>query len=479
MGVLKLTKIAFIQEIAYEHLGTAYLSAVLKKAGHQCNVFVTSLEKNLIDKLKEAKPDLIAFSVITGSHKWCLAMARKIKDEINCKVIFGGPHATHFPEVIKEEAVDYVCRGEGEEAIVELADKLGRGEPTTNISGIWCKKDGEVIRNDVNKLIENIDILPLPDRDAYYKYKKMKNNPQKRFLTTRGCPYNCSFCFNHSLRSLYKNKGVYIRQRSIENVISEMLEVKKRYKMRTVYFEDDTFVLNKKWVIDFLKVYKEKIALPFIVLIRANLVDEEIIKAFKESGCKSAFFGIETGNEELRNLLLKKNLSNKDIIEAARLLHKYKIKFKTYNMLGLPDETLDNAFETLELNAKIKTTFPWCSIFQPYPGTELGRYAIERGYIGANFDCDDIQPYFFMTSVMHNKKDINKIINLQKLFVLGVKFPFTIPLIKKLVKLPPNFMYSLIFLFGYAYTYLGSEDVSILNRFGEGLETIRKFIINQ
>src|SRR3989338_2553887 len=119
-----MAKVIFIQDIAYEYIGTMYLSAALKKAGHQCDVLVNSLERDLIGKLKKAKPDLVAFSVITGNDKGCLAMARKIKEKINCKVIFGGPHATHFPEVVKEEAVDYACRGEGEEAIVELADKL-------------------------------------------------------------------------------------------------------------------------------------------------------------------------------------------------------------------------------------------------------------------------------------------------------------------------------------------------------------------
>ncbi len=458
-----MTKVIFIQDAAYEYIGTMYLSAALKKAGHQCDVIINSLERDLIGKLKKAKPDLVAFSVITGNDKWCLKTAREIKREIGCKVIFGGPHATYFPEIIKEAGVDYVCRGEGEEAIVELADQK---EPTT-IKNIWCKDS----KNDVRNLID-INSLPFPDREIYYKYKKMRNNPQKRFIATRGCPYSCSFCFNPALKKVYNGKGGYIRQRSVENVISEILEVKKKYRLRTVLFEDDTFTLNKKWVMDFLKVYRKKIALPFIVSVRADLVDEKVIKTFKDSGCKSVFFGIETGNEKLRNELLKKNLSNRDILKTARLLHKYKIKFKTFNILGLPDETLENAFETLELNAKIRPTFPWCSIFQPYPRTELGTYSIEHNYV-TNFD--NIKPYFFMASIM-NKKDINKIVNLQRLFALGVKFPLTIPLIRKLVKLPPNFVFDLAFLLGYAYTYMGSEEVSILNRFTEGLDTIKVFL---
>lgn len=185
-------------------------------------------------------------------------------------------------------------------------------------------------------------------------------------------------------------------------------------------------------------------------------------------------FGIETGNEALRNNLLKKSLSNKDIIRCAKLLKKYKIKFRTYNMLGLPDETIENSFETLQLNALIRADYPWCSIFQPYEGTELGEYALKHGYLSADYNPEDI-PSYYGKSVMQNKKDIDQMINLQRFFIVGVKFPVLIPLIKKLIKLPPNKFYEMIFVVSYGYTLARGENVSIVNFFWEGLRTVKKF----
>jgi radical SAM superfamily enzyme YgiQ (UPF0313 family) len=476
-----MAKVIFIQDVIYEHIGTMSLSAILKKNNHEVDILIPNLEggeDEAIKKLKKLKPDLVAFSVITGGHKWSLSMALRVKKSLKKPIIFGGPHATYFPEIIKYQQVDYVCIGEGEYSLLELCNRIDSGAMKDDIPNIWAKKGRKIIRNEVRNLIDNLDELPFPDRELYYKYPKLKRSRQKRFMTTRGCPYDCSFCFNHVFRTIYCGKGKAIRRRSIKNVIEEVLQVKDNYGMHTAYFEDDTFILDRKWIVDFLKEYKKKIDRPFICLIRANLVNDEIIKSFKDARCKRVFMGVETGDEVLRNKLLKKRLTNADIIKAAKLLHKYKIKFKTYNMLGLPDETIENALKTLELNAQIKTNYPWCSIFQPYPGTELGQYAIEKGYMSKNFDSDDILPYF-SNSVMNQKIDIQQIINLQRFFVIGIKLPFTIPLIKKLIKLPPNFIFDIVFLIGYAYTYLGSEDISIMDNFIDGIRYIKRLFYNK
>ena len=248
---------------------------------HECDVLINSLEKGVIKKLKKANPDVVAFSAITGGHKWCLETARKVKAAIKCKTIFGGPHATHFPDIIKYPQVDYVCRGEGEYALLDLADRMKRNGRTDNIMNIWCKKDGKIIKNSLRPLIPDLNELPFSDRGVYYKYGKIRLDPQKRFMTTRGCPYNCTFCFNHALMELYKDKGKYVRRRSVQNVIDEILQVKKKYSIKTVYFEDDTFILDRKWINEFLEEYRKKVNTPFICLIRANLVDEELVKLFK------------------------------------------------------------------------------------------------------------------------------------------------------------------------------------------------------
>jgi len=474
-----MAKVVFLQDLLYEHLGTMYISSVLKKNSHRCDIFIDGADRNIINKCIKAKPDIVAFSITTGNQKWVLKTAKLIKNKLKDSIIIvGGPHPTYFPEIINSGYIDIVCRGEGEYAFLELANKLDQKEDITKIKNLWVKKGKKIYRNGFRRLIENLDELPFPDRELYYKYKKLRINPQKRFMTSRGCPYNCSFCFNHVLRTLYKDNGRYVRKRSVENVIREIEYVKNKYGIKTVYFDDDTFILDRKWVMEFLKIYKQRVNLPFICLVRIDLVTEDLIKAFKESKCKSVFFGIETGNEKLRNKLLNKNLSNKAIIRTAKLLKKYKIKFKTYNMLGLPDETLEDAMMTVKLNARIKTDYPWCSIFQPYPGTKLGDYTIEKGYLKEEFNYNDIVPYY-SKSLLVNKKNINEIINLQRLFFYGVKFPFLIPLIRKLIMLPPNFIFGFLFIMGYAYTYLGSEHISIINSFKIGLESISRLFYNK
>jgi anaerobic magnesium-protoporphyrin IX monomethyl ester cyclase len=468
-----MSRILFIQDIGYEHIGTMYLAAVLKQHNHQCDLLIDNLEKDIIEKARVYQPDLIGLSVVTGTQQWSLDMAKRMKSAFDCRIILGGPHPTYFPEIIQYEQVDYICRGEGEYALLELAEAIKQDRDTSGIRNIWCKRGGEIVKNEVRDLIGDLDTLPFPDRSIYYKYPSIRRMPQKRFMATRGCPYNCSFCFNRALRLLYREKGNYVRRRSVKNVIDEIINIKSKYFVKTVYFEDDTFTLDYKWIFEFLREYRKKVNLPFICLLRANLVTEALISEFKISGCKRVFFGVETGNEKIRNDLLEKDLSNEDIINAARILHKYKIGFKTYNMLGLPDETIETALETLKLNAEIKTDYPWCSIFQPYPSTELGEYTIQRGYLAKGFSCNDILPYY-SRSMLVNKAEIKQIINLQRFFTVGIKFPFLIPLIKKIIKLPPNIIFDFVFILGHAYTYVGSEDISILNSFAEGIKSIRK-----
>ena len=474
-----MANVLFIQDLGYEHLGTMYLAAMLKRHGHDCNVVINNLERAPLKCVKEHNPDLVGFSVVTGTQDWALDMAKRIKMVVpTCKIIFGGPHPTHFPEIIRQEQVDFVCRGEGEHALLELAQALDDKRDTTAIQNIWSKRGALVVENDVRNLVEDLDSLPFPDRSLYDRYPTISRRPQKRFLTTRGCPYACSFCFEPALKKMYQNKGKYVRRRSVAGAIEEIREVHKTFPFKTVFFDDDTFILDLAWVLDFLREYREKIKLPFICLVRANLLTEPLVQELKASGCKRIFFGVETGNEALRNALLKKHLSNAQIIQAAELLHKHKIRFKTYNMLGLPDETLDTAFETLELNARIKTDYPWCSIFQPYPGTELGHYAVERGYMDAEFDESDI-PAYYSKSILTQKKDIRQIMNLQRLFIAGIKFPRLMPLIKRLVTLPPNFIFDLVFFAGFFYTYVGSQDNGLLNSFRDGLHSARLFFLKK
>lgn len=455
-----MAKVVFLQNQWTEYLGIMYVSAMLKVNGHKCDVIIDPKPEKISDILDEIKPDICAFPTITGLHPWVLDIAGKIKEKSNWGkplTVLGGPHPTHFPDIIEKEAVDIICRGEGEYAMLDLANGLDRGGNISDIPNLWVKQNGTIYKNDLRPLTENLDELPFPDRELYSKYTIFKVEPTKIFITSRGCPYSCAYCYNRKLREIYKNKGKFLRRRSIDNVIEEIKTVKNTHKLKTVYFTDDTFAFDKSWCLDFLKVFKEEVDLSFFCLGTADKInDETLIREFMNSKCYGVYFGIESGNEELRYRLLKKKISNEEIVNAARLLKKHGLKFRAYNMVGLPGETLENVYETIELNIKVGTDFPFCSIFTPYWGTELYDYAVEKGMLEKNSSPDDFYSSYYGYSLM-KQENIDEIVNLQKFFQTAVLFPWTFPLIKKIVKLPTNIFFNLWFGLIFYWVYLRGE----------------------
>ena len=444
-------KVAFLQNFWYEYLGVMSISAVVKKGGHKTRVFINQAEKNLLQAVLLYDPDVICFPTYSGSQGWVLKKALKFKKKTGKLIVLGGPHATFFPEIVKEKGVDIVCRGEGEYPVVELLDALKKWQRFDKIKNLWVKKGGRVIKNPLRRLIDPLDKLPLLDREVYYRYRSLAHNRVKNFNIGRGCPFRCAYCHNAGLAKIYKGKGRYLRYHSQERVLQEIEMVRKKYPLKVVYFIDDTFTANKKWLKRFLLLYKKKIDLPFVCNIRADLLDKELARGLSRAGCISVFMGVETGNEKMRIKLLNKQITNKQFKKTAQLLHQYKIYLAANNMIGLPGESLEEALETLRFNTEIKVDLPWCAIFQPYPGTELTNYCLKKGYV-AKKDIDQIGLSFLKRSVLKNKNN-RELVNLQKLFHLGVKFPWLVPVIKKLIKLPLTFIYDFIFLINQGLSY--------------------------
>ncbi len=316
------------------------------------------------------------------------------------------------------------------------------------------------MRNPLRPLAD-LDSLPFPDRSLYYGSWFFRSDPSKTFMAGRGCPFNCTFCYNRTIKDLYRGKGAFVRLRSAENLIEEIKSVRKEWGLKTVFFFDDTFGVDKQWTLHFLSIYRREINLPFICRVRANSVDEELIAAFKESGCKTLFFAVETANERVREQILKKRVSDEDIRRAAALFQKYKIKFFTYNMVGIPEETVEDIYATIRLNVEIGTSYPWCSIFSPYPGTELAEYCIEKGYLAADYSPDDLGTTYHRAA-LGNLPNHRLVSNLHKFFALAVCFPVLLPLLKKLAKLPPNIFFTLIFGVVYFVNYVRSERRGLL-----------------
>ncbi|TKJ41600.1 hypothetical protein CEE37_03275 [candidate division LCP-89 bacterium B3_LCP] len=455
-----MARIALLQNLLTENLGLMHLSSYLQSKGHESRIFIDVQGTNAFADVETYKPQILGFSCTTGMHHWALEFSRAYKSSHpDATVIFGGPHPTFYPQIISEPQVDYVCVGEGEEAVVELANALDGGDDTTNIANIWTMIDGEVIQNSVRPLIMDLDSLPFPDRSYYERYPATARETSKNFISGRGCAYKCNFCANHTLMKLYHGKGKWVRFRSKENVIEEIKQVKKRYPIRFIGFSDDILIVNRKWLYPFLDLYRQEIGLPFLSTVRANLVDEELVRALKEAGCISCVFGVESGVEKIRQDVLAKGVTDEHIYESARLFKKYKVHFGTYNMVGLPGESLEDAFQTVKINAKIRPDFPWCSVLQPYPGTEI-RERIEKD-LGRKLPVDEIGGSYFTSSLVQDREMRQKE-NLQKFFHLAVRYPFLQPLIRQLIKLPPNPLFQLVFQSCYALQLMKRSKINFL-----------------
>lgn len=431
------------QQIDYEPHGIMHLSSALKATGHEVTLAVDALEDPL-RVAKEFQPGIIGYSVITGSHRYYYQLNRHLKEEIDFFSAFGGPHPTFFPEMIEEEGVDAICIGEGEGAIVDLANALGEGRLNPTIPNWWFKVDGKIIKNPVRPLIDDLDSWPLPDRDlVYLKDPIYRHSKIKHFISGRGCPYNCTYCFNHAFSEIYKGKGKRFRQRSVDNVIEELCRVKEAYPLEFVVFVDDTFVLSKRWLEEFAEEYPKKIGLPFFCNTRANLVTEEQVRLLKQAGAFCVGMGIEAGNDRIRNEILKRDMSRREILNACRLIREGGLNLTTTNMLALPTSNLENDFETLELNIECRPAYAHAFLFQPYPRTELGEFAREEGWMAGSLD--DMSDTMWDRSLLNFEgSEKRQMENLQRFFAIAVEWPRLLSLIRFLIKLPKNRLFWLI-----------------------------------
>jgi radical SAM superfamily enzyme YgiQ (UPF0313 family) len=439
------------QQIDYEPQGIMYLSSALKAAGHEVELAVGA-HQDPVAVAREFQPDVAAYSVITGSQRYYLDVNRRLKAEMpGTFSVFGGPHPTFFPEMAREPGVDGICRGEGEDALVDLVNGLAGGgsEAVLGLDNWSFPQNGDTLANPVRPYIEDLDSLPFPDRALVYERDPVVARSKiKHFLTGRGCPYNCTYCFNHALSEIYRGKGRRFRQRSVDHVIEEIRWVQERYPLEFVVFVDDTFVLSMDWLAEFAEKYPHRVTragrpLPFFCNTRANLVTVEQVHLLKEAGCHCVSMGIESGNDRIRNELLKRRMSQEQILEASRLIREGGLHLTTTSMIGLPTSTLSDDFETLELNTRARPSYAHVFIFQPYPRTELGEFTREHGWMVGTFD--DIGEVAWDHSVLNfDTAHKRGLAVLQRFFAIGVEWPRTVPLIKRLMGVADNPVFWLV-----------------------------------
>jgi len=422
-------KIYFIYKGA-ENLGMESLSALLKSKGHSVrllfdpavfssDVFINSsylnrilnFDRQIIKAVSDGKPDIVAFSVYTGNYQWCLNIARGIKQVIDQPVVFGGIHATMAPDtILKNECVDYVIRGEGEFALLDLLEHISQKrslETLAKIDNLSYRINGTVSVNPLRPYIQKLDDLPFPDKDLFYEAEPVLRHSPYLIMTSRGCPYSCSFCHNSFLHDLYKNKGVRIRRRSVNNVIDELVYAKKKYKIKSVCFVDDVFTISQPWLEDFIPKYKSNVNIPFYCNIHTLAFNKRLAVLLKDGGCRLVILGIQSGSERIRKELFARNETNAQIVRVVSYLKETGMPFNVDHIFGAPGETEDDLIKSLSLYNMIKPNMMQTFWLVYFPDTAITFYARKNGFLNAE-DIENIEEgrvgFFHNTgSVSRNK----------------------------------------------------------------------------
>lgn len=389
-------KIQFIY-MGSENLGLEYLSAAVKKSGHQVGLtFDPALfyDKHYLNidrlaKIFDAResiachalsqdPDIIGFSVFTHNYQWALSIARLIKRKKDIPVIFGGIHPTVLPEeVLIQDCVDMVCIGEGEEALAQLLNTLET--ENKNINNIWFKEGGVFIKNPLRRLNDDLDRLPFPDKSIFDENIDMRE--KYMIMTSRGCPFNCSYCSISTLRDIYLGRGKFLRFRSPGNVLEEILQARKQYNFKSVDFHDDVFTINYETMKELLSGYKSKVNLPYSCLSHPLYMDREKARLLKDTGCCMVHFGIQSMSESLRSSVLNRQEKNTDIERALESCREVDLPFQVDHIFGIPGDSEQILIDAAKFYAEYRPQKIGCFWLSYFPKTRIIQTALASGSI--------------------------------------------------------------------------------------------------
>ena len=377
--------------------GLAHISAVLKAAGHEvllwqlCEDLEPLPDKNeFIARIKKEAPDLLAFSVVTNQWPYTMQLAQWGREEFSTPQICGGIHTLlNAEDILQTGLFDYVFRGECEEAFAEFIEKISQNQPVDNLKNLAFVKDDSVIVNPVRQ-------LPILEELPFKDYKLMDfqklidaKNGWVGLIASRGCPFSCTYCFNHQMVSAYRHdlqcsfaKLNYIRHFSVEQMINEIKYLLDNYKrIKMFIFDDDLFTFDHDYVKQFCKEYKKKSNIPFVVNAHVNFFNDEVATDLAEANCQIVKFGVESGSPRIRGKILNRHMSNDKIVSAIQTVHRYGMHSSVFLIVGFPHETCDDLYQTIQLMATARPgRFRW-TFFYPFPGTKSYEITRQGGYL--------------------------------------------------------------------------------------------------
>lgn len=386
-------------------LGLLYLAGYLEKyTTHQIEVLDTQVEElsyeDLDRRIRNIKPDVVGITAMTFTLIDVIKTAKLVKNIAkDIKIILGGPHVYIYPtETISLPEIDFLVLGEGEITFEELLSNIHNVERLKQVKGLVFKADGKIYRTEAREFISNLDEIPHPARYLvpYKKYSSLiaKRQPITTMITSRGCPYHCSFCARPHL-------GKQFRAHSAEYVLQEMEEcIKLGINEFLIY--DDTFSIDRQRVLNICDgIINKKLNIGWDIRARVDTIDEEMLKKLKQAHCERIHYGVEAGTAKILKVL-KKGITLDKAIDVFRLTKKIGISTLAYFMIGSPTETKADILETIEFAKKLNPDFVHITITTPFPATDIYKKGIEEGIIKTDFwqkfaqnPTKDFQPQYW------------------------------------------------------------------------------------
>jgi len=378
-------------------LGLLSLAAVLRSAGHNVKIFDRNVEDGSIKKYLKFEPELVGLTSFTGPMLLdAIYLSSIFRKHLDVPIVWGGIHASLLPQqTIENPNIDIVVVGEGEETILELADCIEQGQDLENVQGIYWKKQKngthKIVQNAPRPFIRNLDSLPFPtwdllDKQKYFKTSLGWNRSSFAFFSiqsSRGCPYNCGFCYNTVF-----NKRKW-RPKSPERVVEEIAFLKETYRAKTILFVDDNFAVSPKRAMKISQgIVKNKLDVNFHIDCRVDLLSKQVAKFLRVAGCDQIYFGIESGSPRILRFI-NKGITLKQALHAVRLCRKLGIMSSTSFIMGFPTETIEDIAYTCRFIYQLNPDSLLLKFFVPYPGSPLYNYVIKHNLFSPPAKLED------------------------------------------------------------------------------------------
>ncbi|MEW5932210.1 MAG: radical SAM protein [Bacillota bacterium] len=381
-----------VEEGGWYAEGLAAMAASLQHAGHRVALLHLTRppsREEFLEALGRYDPALVGLTVRSSALSYCAQYTAWVKEVLRVPVVWGGYHPTLAPEeCMAFPGVDGVCLGEGDEAVVELADALAGGRDPSRVRSMWFHTPAGIVRNPVRPLVEDLDLLPLPEFGIFERSRLQATRARAATaMVSRGCPFRCGYCSNHRQRAVYPNAHRYPRFRSPAGAIAYLRKLLTWSPgTREIRFLDNVFGLRQDWLEEFCDLYRREIGLPFACNQRPDLLDRNRASLLAAAGCRTVYMGIESGDPQIRRVVLGRPVSDERMVEAFRTCREVGMSTVAYNMIGLPGEDRSSVLATARLNARARPSAVVVSVFSPYPGTDLYEISVREGYVHPPLD---------------------------------------------------------------------------------------------